>query len=65
MKTIVPNQDFKHGRETYKKGEPYEVEDGEAFYFQQCGWVGDGQSSGDAATLDIQDVTSGHKAEVK
>jgi hypothetical protein len=60
---IKPNQDFKHGRKTYKKGRKYEVEAEAADYFELCGWVGDGGSSGDQS-LDIQDIQLGHSSEV-
>lgn len=64
MKTIVPNQEFKHGRETYEKGKSYEVSDEEAYYFTANGWVGPEPETGKEHTLDIHDVTSGHEAEV-
>ena len=67
-KTITPNQDFKHGRETYKKGKPYQVSEGEAYYFQQCGWLSDSpakKSGKKSTTLEIHDTEHGHEAEVK
>lgn len=64
-KTIIPNQTFKHGRETYEKGKEYEVPAEEAYYFQSVGWLGPLASEPKEATLEIQDTVMGHKAEVK
>lgn len=67
MATIVPNQDFKHERDQYKKGESYDVPNELAFYFKMCGWLVGGPSAptGKAVTLDVHDVVQGHKSEVK
>lgn len=66
MKTIIPNQQFKHGRETYEQGKEYEVSDEDAHYFTMVGWVG-GQptATSNEQTLDIHNSTLGHKSEVK
>lgn len=62
--TIKPNQDFKHGRKTYKKGRKYEVSDEDAKYFASCGWVGDVIATGQEQSLKIDDVMLGHTSEV-
>lgn len=71
---IYPNQDFKHGTETFKAGESYDVPEGLAYYFAQVGWTRGKPGSdretmtitpGDVATLDIQDGQIGHTSEVK
>jgi hypothetical protein len=64
MPTIIPNQTFKHGAETYEEGESYEVSEGEAYYFQMSGWVGEKPDSATHATLEVHDSTLGHEAEV-
>ena len=64
MPTIIPNQDFKHGKETYEEGQSYEVSAEEAYYFKMSGWVGDEAAPSANATLDVQDQMLGHKAEV-
>lgn len=57
MPEIIPNQNFKHGTETYEKGKPYEVSEGEAYYFEQVGWVGgEPKPTGETHDLEIQDV---------
>lgn len=63
MKTIKPNQEFKHGRKTYKKNRKYEVSPEDAEYFEACGWVGEQPVSSAVHTLDIHDSTLGHEAE--
>lgn len=60
---IVPNQKFKHGGVTYEKGEPYDVSDDDAAYFQEAGWVGERRGIDDL-TLDIQSIHLGHAAQV-
>ena len=65
MPTIIPNQDFKHGKETYEEGEFYEVSAEEAYYFKMNGWIGDEAAPSTNATLDVQDGQIGHTAEVK
>jgi len=65
MPTIIPNQNFKHGTETYKEGESYEVSESEAYYFQMAGWVGEKVGSVTTATLEVHDSQLGHQAEVK
>lgn len=65
MPTIIPNQDFKHGTETYQTGQSYEVSEGEAYYFQMVGWVGVRPTDTATVSLDIHDSTLGHAAEVK
>lgn len=72
MKTIKPNQDFKHGRKTYKKNRKYEVSEEDAEYFEACGWVGDadktvvkrGVRADGSEWLDIHDAVIGHSSEV-
>lgn len=68
MATIVPNQTFKHGRETYEAGESYEVSQADAEYFQEAKWIGDSAAlaliKSQLQILDIQDVTLGHEARV-
>lgn len=65
MKTIKPNQEFKHGPKTYKKNRKYEVSPEDAEYFEACGWVGEQPAeTGKEQTLDIQDTYLGHSAEV-
>ena len=49
----------------HHRGESYEASPEEAYYFKMCGWVGEMSISTDAATLEIQNVMSGHDAEVK
>jgi len=63
--TIIPNQDFKHGTETYQEGQSYDVSEGEAYYFQMVGWVGPKTEGSKTVTLDVHDSTLGHSAEVK
>lgn len=65
MPTIIPNQTFKHGTETYEEGKSYEVPEGEAFYFTMVGWVGPRTMGDSNVTIDIHDSTLGHTAEVK
>jgi len=65
MKTIIPNQSFKHGRETYKQGVEYQVSDEDAHYFQMVGWVGGEAGPEQTHTLDVHDGTLGHTSEVK
>lgn len=66
MATIIPNQDFKHGREQYKQGESYEVSPEEAYYFKMCGWVGgEPAATGQPTTLEIHDGAHGHESEVR
>lgn len=65
MKTIVPNQNFKHGRETYEKGKEYQVKDQDAHYFTMIGWVGKPGETGQEHNLEIQDSALGHTSEVK
>lgn len=62
--TIIPNQDFKHGTETFKTGESYELPEELAYYFERAGWVGGESRRGEDATLEIQDIQVGHTAEV-
>ena len=60
---IVPNQDFKHERYTFRKGHAYDVPESDAEYFQSVGWVGkivELQSQ----DLEIQDGQIGHESEV-
>lgn len=65
MRTIVPNQTFKHGLETYVEGQSYEVSYEDAEYFEDAGWIGEGGSQTNGGLhLDIQDVMLGHSAEV-
>lgn len=64
MKTIKPNQDFKHGKKTYKKGRKYEVSEEDAEYFESTGWTGETVSAGKTHSLDVQDLTLGHSSEV-
>ena len=62
---IIPNQRFKHDRESYEQGNEYNVSDRLASHFKQAGWVGDHDvQSGDTA-LNIQDGQLGQAAEVK
>jgi hypothetical protein len=65
--TIIPNQTFKHGRETYQKGESYEVSAEEAYYFKMCGWLEPDavKVAGENMTLDVHDSQFGHASEVK
>lgn len=56
MPTIIPNQTFKHGRETYEEGQSYEVSEGEAYYFQMVGWVGPRTVNTSTVTLEVNDV---------
>lgn len=66
MPEITPNQTFKHGKETYEKGKSYEVSEGEAYYFEQCGWVGPKQPpTGEVHNLEVQDTVIGQTSEVK
>lgn len=66
MATITPNQNFKHGKETYKAGESYEVDDGLAMYFEMVGWVGgEPEVTNESVTLEVHDGEIGHKSEVK
>jgi hypothetical protein len=62
--TIIPNQTFKHGRETYEKGGSYEVSAEETYYFKMCGWVGEPSPVGVETTLDVQDTIMGQQSEV-
>lgn len=72
MSQIKPNQDFKHGRKTYKKGRKYEVSEEDGEYFANCGWVGDpgativkrGTRPDGTEWLDIHDAVIGHSSEV-
>lgn len=61
---IIPNQDFKHGRETYLKGQEYDVDSDLAYYFKAVGWVGEPGNTEKEVTLDIQDGQIGHSSEV-
>lgn len=63
METIIPNQTFKHGGDTYEEGESYEVSEDDAEDFKDAGWVGE-KLAGSDATLDVQDMQIGHSAEV-
>jgi hypothetical protein len=63
--TIIPNQTFKHGKETYEVGKSYEVAESLAFHFAQVGWLGDMQVSGEQQTLEVQGGQIGHASEVK
>lgn len=65
MPEIIPNQPFKHGTETYEEGKPYEVSEGEAYYFQMVGWVGPRTVNPAAVTLEVHDSQLGHASEVK
>ena len=65
MRTIIPNQLFKHGTETYEAGKSYEVSDEDAHYFEMVGWAGPEAAGGNDHTLDIHDGQLGHKSEVK
>jgi hypothetical protein len=67
MTTIIPNQTFKHGTETYEEGQSYEVSAEEAYYFKMCGWVGERtEPTGEPVTLEVHDSTTSHGApEVK
>lgn len=64
MKTIKPNQDFKHGRKSYKKNRKYKVDEEDAEYFAACGWIGEQIETGKVQSLDIHDMTLGHSSEV-
>ena len=64
MATIIPNQDFKHDREQYTKGEEYDVAPELAYYFKMCGWVGERAETGKEQTLEIRDGQIGHSSEV-
>lgn len=70
MPEIIPNQEFKHGSETYAKGERYEVSEEDAKYFEDVGWVGgdpelyDGYAYNGEHSLNIHDGLLGHSAEV-
>lgn len=61
---ITPNQNFKHGSESYEKGQSYEVPDEDGEYFTACGWVGEPNETGQEISLDIQDGQIGHSSEV-
>lgn len=63
-RTIVPNQTFKHGTKTYEEGESYKVSIEDAGYFEAAGWVGERVETGEALSLEIEDVMLGHSAEV-
>lgn len=64
--TIVPNQTFRHGTETFEAGESYEVADELAYYFKMVGWVGgEPQPTGENTTLEVHDGEHGHESEVK
>lgn len=66
MPEITPNQRFKHGTKTYEKDQTYLVSEGEAYYFEQCGWVGPKQPpTGEVHNLEVQDTIQGQKSEVK
>lgn len=57
MPTIIPNQSFKHGTQTYEAGESYEVPEAEAYYFTQVGWVGgEPKVTGETHDLEIHDL---------
>ena len=62
MPEIIPNQNFKHGTQTYEEGTSYDVSEGEAYYFQMVGWVGPKAVGSDAVTLSVQDGQIGHGA---
>jgi len=64
LREIRPNQDFKHGPKTYKKGRKYEVTGDEANYFIAAGWVGVPKEP-ETKELDIHDGKLGQTAEVK
>lgn len=61
---IKPNQDFKHGKKTYKKGRSYEVSDDDGKYFLSAGWVGEPTESGKEQSLEVHSGKIGHSAEV-
>lgn len=65
MPEIIPNQTFKHEAKTYEEGKPYEVSEGEAYYFQRAGWVGPKTAVSESVTLSIDDSHLGQTAEVK
>lgn len=66
MAEIIPNQDFKHEGSVFKAGKSYDVSDGEAYYFQKCGWVGEKtEPTGEAVDLEVHDGKHGHESEVK
>lgn len=60
MRTIIPNQTFKHETETYEAGQEYEVCDAEAEYFEEAGWVGERTTRSESHSLAIDDVMLGH-----
>lgn len=63
MRTIKPNQDFKHGKKTYRKGRKYQATEEDAKYFESVGWVGE-IVEGKEQSLKIDDVMLGHTSEV-
>lgn len=70
---IIPNQSFKHERETYEKGKEYDVSEDLAHYFTNVGWVGGPESElerttltkDDVATLKVHNGAVGVRSEVK
>lgn len=61
---IIPNQRFKHDKETYEKDQEYDVSDELAHYFKNVGWTGE-KASGADATLEVHSSAIGHKAKIK
>jgi len=58
---IVPNQLFLDGRDRYEKGQVYEVEIGNARYFERNGWLeGTDLRPSDAFKLAIDKSVLGH-----
>lgn len=53
MKTIKPNQDFKHGRQLFQEGQEYEVSDEDAAYFTEERWVGEQPDTFEGALLEF------------
>jgi hypothetical protein len=65
MAKITPNQDFLHGKDRFKKGKEYEVDDGAAYYFAMNGWLEGSDVKGlpedVEVTLSVDNVRHGQK----
>jgi hypothetical protein len=63
MAKIKPNQDFLHGRDRFKKGKEYTVDEGAAYYFAMNGWLEGTNVKGlpEDVTLAIDNAHMGNK----
>jgi hypothetical protein len=63
MAKIVPNQDFLHGKDRFKKGKEYSVNEGEAYYFAMNGWLEGTDVEGlpEEVTLSVDSAKSNNK----